>query len=108
MAFPIHFHIVHAFESFEAGQYRVEAIRADHTPGEECLFYRVSRDGQSLLYAHDTGWFPEDTVKQKSEGGNCLLAYSTNNEQGFTMETYGNLRRSIIDFDGLQLIKIQS
>lgn len=61
MAFPIHFHIVHAFESFEAGQYRVEAIRADHTPGEECLFYRVSRDGQSLLYAHDTGWFPEDT-----------------------------------------------
>ena len=57
----IHFHIVHAFESFEAGQYRVEAIRADHTPGEECLFYRVSRDGQSLLYAHDTGWFPEDT-----------------------------------------------
>ena len=49
-----------------------------------------------------------ETVKQKSEGGNCLLAYSTNNEQGFTMETYGNPRRSIIDFDGLQLIKIQS
>ena len=49
-----------------------------------------------------------ELVKQKSEGGNCLLAYSTNNEQGFYMETYGNPRRSIIDFDGLQLIKILS
>lgn len=49
-----------------------------------------------------------ETVKQKSEGGNCLLAYSTNNEQGFSMETFGNPRRTVIDFDGLQLIKIQS
>lgn len=48
-----------------------------------------------------------ETVKQKSEGGNCLIAYSTNNEQGFSMETYGNPRRTIIDFDGLQFIKIQ-
>lgn len=47
-------------------------------------------------------------VKQKSEGGNCLIAYSTNNEQGFCMETFGNPRRSIVDFDGLQLIKILS
>ena len=49
-----------------------------------------------------------ETVKQKSEEGNCLLAYSTNNEQGFSMETFGNPRRTVIDFDGLQLIKIQS
>lgn len=48
-----------------------------------------------------------ETVKKGSEGGNCLLAYATNNEQGFVMEIHGDPRRTVIDFDGLQLIKIQ-
>lgn len=57
----IHFHIVHAFDTIYIGEYRVEALRANHTPGEECLFYRISRNNHSILYAHDTGIFPEDT-----------------------------------------------
>ena len=48
-----------------------------------------------------------ENVKKKSEGGNCLLAYAANNEQGFLMEVHGDPRRTVIDFDGLQLIKIQ-
>ena len=46
-------------------------------------------------------------VQERSEGGDCLIAYSANNEQGFCMEIWGNPRRIIVDFDGLQLIKIQ-
>ena len=46
-------------------------------------------------------------VQERSEGGECLIAYSANNEQGFCMEIWGNPRRTIVDFDGLQLIKIQ-
>ena len=46
-------------------------------------------------------------VQERSEGGDCLIAYSANNEQGFCMEIWGNPRRTIVDFDGLQLIKIQ-
>ena len=45
-------------------------------------------------------------VQKRSEGGDCLIAYSANNEQGFCMEIWGNPRRTIVDFDGLQLIKI--
>lgn len=46
-------------------------------------------------------------VQERSEGGDCLIAYSANNEQGFCMEIWGNPRRTIVDFDGLQFIKIQ-
>ena len=46
-------------------------------------------------------------VQERPEGGDCLIAYSANNEQGFCMEIWGNPRRTIVDFDGLQLIKIQ-
>ena len=48
-----------------------------------------------------------EIIKNKSESGNCLLAYSSDSEQGFSMETYGDPRRSVIDIEGLQLIKIQ-
>ena len=53
---------------------------------------------------HDRLWA---LVQERSEGGDCLIAYSANNEQGFCMEIWGNPRRTIVDFDGLQLIKIQ-
>ena len=48
-----------------------------------------------------------ETVKNKCDEGNCLIAYSSNNEQGFLMEVYGDPKRTIVDFDGLQLIRIQ-
>lgn len=46
-------------------------------------------------------------VKERADGGNCLIAYSANNEQGYSMEICGNPRRCIVDFDGLQLIEIK-
>ena len=63
MEYPtyIHFHILHPFDECDAAGYHIEALRADHTPGEECLFYRISSANGSILYAHDTGYFPEDT-----------------------------------------------
>ena len=46
-------------------------------------------------------------VKARADGGSCLIAYAANNEQGFCMEVHGDPRRTVIDFDGLQLIKIK-
>ncbi len=57
----IHFHVIHALDAFDIGEYHVEALKADHKPDEESLFYRVSRGEQAVLYAHDTGYFPEET-----------------------------------------------
>ena len=37
----------------------------------------------------------------------ALMIYSHNNEQGYQIEMFGVPTRTIIDLDGLQLIKIQ-
>lgn len=37
----------------------------------------------------------------------ALMIYSCNNEQGFSIKMYGVLTRSVVDLDGVQLIKIQ-
>lgn len=39
------------------------------------------------------------------EGG-LIQAWSTNNEQHFTLRAYGDTRREIVDFEGLQLIRL--
>lgn len=36
----------------------------------------------------------------------ALMIFSTNTEQGFHMEMTGNPHRSVVDLDGVQLIKI--
>lgn len=60
--------------------------------------------GTVSTMVRETLW---NMVKEKSDSGNCLIAYSSNNEQGYLMEMCGNPRRRVIDFDGLQLIEIQ-
>ena len=57
----IEYHIVKEFEPFEAEGYEIVPLKANHKPGENCYIYMISKDGQSLLYGHDTGYFPEET-----------------------------------------------
>jgi CRISPR-associated protein Cas2 len=42
----------------------------------------------------------------KVRSGGVLQIWTTNNEQRFTMRCFGNTKREIVDFDGLQLIRI--
>jgi phosphoribosyl 1,2-cyclic phosphate phosphodiesterase len=53
------FHLLKPFAAIEAGPYRVTPLPADHDPNETCFLYYIEKDGKSLLYGHDTGWFPE-------------------------------------------------
>ena len=48
---------VKAFQTFQAGEYQVTPLPADHCYSENALFYLIERDGKALLYAHDTGYF---------------------------------------------------
>lgn len=41
--------------------YTVTALPADHIPWEMCYLYLIEKDGRTLLYAPDTGFFPEPT-----------------------------------------------
>ena len=36
----------------------------------------------------------------------AILLYSTNTEQGFEMKIYGDPKRRVIDFEGVQLIQL--
>lgn len=63
-ALRIRTHEISAFESFAADGFRVTTLRAAHgTPGMDPLFFAIAAgdEGPQMLYAHDTGPFPEDT-----------------------------------------------
>jgi CRISPR-associated protein Cas2 len=43
---------------------------------------------------------------QAKRTGGVFQAWSTNNEQRFRMRAHGETRREIVEFDGLQLIRL--
>ncbi len=47
----------------------------------------------------------EKCCKATRQGGVVQL-WSTNNEQHFMMRTYGATRREVVDFEGLQLVRV--
>ncbi|MDR2177796.1 MAG: hypothetical protein LBP20_07135 [Treponema sp.] len=55
------FHPLTPFKKFDAGGYTVTPLLARHDRAEQCLFYLVEQGGAALLYAHDTGIFPDET-----------------------------------------------
>jgi CRISPR-associated protein Cas2 len=40
----------------------------------------------------------------RSAGGRCCQAYTTNNEQGFALRVAGDPQRSVVDLDGILLV----
>jgi len=57
----VHFRCVKPFEPFEVEGYKVTAYKADHDKKLDPLFYAVSDGEKTVLYAHDTGYFPDET-----------------------------------------------
>lgn len=51
---------IDVFTPYKVGKYNVTALLADHDKKEKCLFYMIEENGESLLYAHDTGYFPKE------------------------------------------------
>ena len=49
------------FQEISIGDFVVKALPANHDPAEECHLYIIRKAGQNLLYAHDTGYFKEET-----------------------------------------------
>ena len=43
---------------------------------------------------------------QGMKNGGIVQIWSTNNEQRFQMRAYGDTRRDVVDFEGLQLIRL--
>lgn len=47
-----------------------------------------------------------DKVAESLGRGGAIMAYNTNNEQGFAIQTWGDTTREIIDLEGLMLALI--
>jgi phosphoribosyl 1,2-cyclic phosphate phosphodiesterase len=60
-ALPVDLHLLRPFEAVQAGTLTVTPVLAEHNPNEECLFFILEEGGKSVLYASDTGPFPEVT-----------------------------------------------
>lgn len=56
-----HLHVIKPFEAFESEGYRIIPLKADHDPSTEPLIYIIESGDKTMLYANDTGFFPEET-----------------------------------------------
>jgi CRISPR-associated protein Cas2 len=59
--------------------------------------------GRPSALVRDKLW---DMIREKARAGAALMAYSADNEQGFTLQTHGDTARSLRDFEGLTLVRI--
>ncbi len=48
-----------------------------------------------------------EKVRNDTAASGALLLYSSDTEQGFRIELHGDPKRTVVDLDGIQLIKIQ-
>ena len=46
-------------------------------------------------------------VMDNCNGGGAILAYSSDTEQGFSLQMHGVMRKSVVDLKGISLIKTQ-
>lgn len=56
-------HEINAFEPFCVDGYNITPLAADHNSAENPLIYLIEKDGKTLLYAHDTGLLPDETME---------------------------------------------
>ena len=70
-------HLITAGKAFTVadGKYTVVPLSASHTKETSPVFYSVNCGGKKLLYAHDTGYFKEETWELlKNEGRYDLVS----------------------------------
>ncbi len=56
------FRFAEAFIPMCLGRYTVTPLTANHAPGFEALIYLISDGEKTVLYAHDSGLLPEETL----------------------------------------------
>lgn len=57
----IKLHEIEAYTSFEAEEYRITPLKANHDPKADPVIYLIEKDGKCIFHANDTGYFPEET-----------------------------------------------
>lgn len=55
--------VLKAFETVNVDGYKITPLMADHQNEEEAFIYLIEKDNKTILYAHDTGFFPNETME---------------------------------------------
>lgn len=98
-------HQVSAFEPFETEGFLVTPLRADHG-APDSLIYMLEKEGKAMLYAHDTGFLPQETMDYLRTSSVCfdlvsydctngLLDHGTRNHMGLRVDI--QLRQALLD-----------
>lgn len=61
--------------------------------------------GRLSALVRDLLW---EKCQAKAAGGHGVLMYRTNTEQGFILKMFGDSKRSVVDYDGLQLVAVKN
>ena len=61
------FHTIRPFETVKISGYDVTPLPANHAPGLDAYIYIISDGEKTLLYAHDTGLFTDETDRWLKE-----------------------------------------
>ena len=85
-SWPLEVQRMQAFESYRHADVRITPIYANHKEDEDSFNLILERDGRKLLYATDTGIYPDSTFEfLKGQGLNGLVIECT---EGFHRSTY--------------------
>ena len=57
----VRFHKITPFEPFDVEDYHITPLAANHDPASDPVIYIIEQGNKSMLYANDTGLFPEST-----------------------------------------------
>lgn len=94
---------VQPYKPFCAEGYKITALKAEHgTPNP--YLYLIEKNGKALLYAHDTGLFPEETLDYLKKNNVKLDLVSldcTEGNGGIGYPQHMNLERDIVTKDKL-------
>ncbi|NLC43520.1 MAG: hypothetical protein GX783_04485 [Clostridiales bacterium] len=74
----IKFHKLNAFETYYIDELQVTPMTALHSRDFECFVYLIEHEGKKLLYGHDSGFFPQETMNYlKNTIVDCVLCDTT-------------------------------
>lgn len=62
-------HKIKKFCSYDILGYKITPLRACHAPETDPVIFIIQKDGKSILYANDTGYFSDDTWKYIEQSG---------------------------------------
>lgn len=65
-------HLVKAFEEFQAGNYSIVPIPANHAPELEAMNFIISYNGIHVLWLHDSGLMREETLRYLQNKDVCF------------------------------------